>query len=808
MHSTSGKDSVYAHYALAVALVVAAVLVRWFLDPLFRSQLPFWTFWVAIGIAVWRGGLGPALVAGVLGFLAGDYFFVDPRRDIGLASAFNLAILGAYLAVSTIICALGVVMRAAQARSEKKHQETLRQKELLERKARERESGEALLRTVLETLPVGVWILNARGEIQQGNAAGQKIWSGARYVGMNQFGEYKGWWADTGKRIEPHEWGAARAITKGEVSLDEEIQIEAFNGARKFILHAAVPLRERPGDAVTGAIVVNQDITRRKRAEDALRHQNCRIALLHEAAAHLLSSESPGSEIAGLYQRVGEFFQADAFLEYAVDERRRMLHLQVSGGIPEDSREVLAHVDFARAICHVFPERRQPVMAMNIQNSNDPAVQAVRGLGIRAYSCHPLLAGDRLLGTLAFASRHRDTFAPEDQEFFQTLARYVAVARERARLSAELQRHNEHLEELVIERTARLDESSERLRAIVETAAEGIVTIDEHGIIETVNPAAERIFGYSAAEMLWRNVKMLMAEPERSRHDDFLAQYRRTGERKVIGQGREVGGRRKDGTVFPLELAVSESWVGSKRFFTGLLRDITLRKQAEQRWRETTQELEQFSYSIIHDMRAPLRAIHGFGELLRDDPNNTLDSEGRDCLRRIMEAAQRMDQLITDALNYTKILREDLPVQAIDPLPLLRGILESYPEFQASPGVIEIAGPFPLVLANRAGLTQCFSNFLSNAIKFAKPGEPPRVRFWSEDRGAMVRLWFEDQGIGIAPDFQQRIFGMFQQLTPGQQGTGMGLALVCKVADRMRGRVGVESKLGEGSRFWLELRKP
>ncbi|WP_298435705.1 ATP-binding protein [Geobacter sp.] len=146
----------------------------------------------------------------------------------------------------------------------------------LEEKYHELLKNEAMLRLVMETLPVGVWIIDHDGLILRSNPAGEKIWGGARYVGIERYGEYRGWWAATGKRIEPHEWGAARAITKGETSLDEVIEIEAFDGRRKTILHSAVPLRDQMGKIV-GAIVVNQDITERKRAEDEVRRLNAEL---------------------------------------------------------------------------------------------------------------------------------------------------------------------------------------------------------------------------------------------------------------------------------------------------------------------------------------------------------------------------------------------------------------------------------------------------------------------------------------------------------------------------------------------------
>lgn len=263
----------------------------------------------------------------------------------------------------------------------------------------------------------------------------------------------------------------------------------------------------------------------------------------------------------------------------------------------------------------------------------------------------------------------------------------------------------------------------------------------------------------------------------------------------------------------------------------GAVVDITQQKELEMRLerlvaertarlQETVGELEHFSYTITHDMRAPLRAMQGFAGLLLNDCAN-LPPEQQDFVRRIAGSAERMDDLITDALNYSKVVREEMDLETVDPGALLRGINESYPQFQPPAAFIEIEGHFPLVLANKAGLTQCFSNLLGNAVKFVAPGVVPRVRVWAEERlaepaagidakrpaagGHMVRIWFEDNGIGIAREYQEVIFRMFQRLSKKYEGTGIGLALVRKVVERMRGRVGVESEPGGGSRFWVEL---
>lgn len=220
---------------------------------------------------------------------------------------------------------------------------------------------------------------------------------------------------------------------------------------------------------------------------------------------------------------------------------------------------------------------------------------------------------------------------------------------------------------------------------------------------------------------------------------------------------------------------------------------------------EIVNDLEHFSYTITHDLRAPLRAMHGFASMLEAESRDQLGEESRDYVRRIASAAARMDRLITDALSYSGVVRQEFTLEPIEPVRLLQGMIDSYPMFQRPAAEIIVKGELPLLMANEAGLTQCFSNLLGNAVKFVAPGTVPRVEIEAERRDGRVRLLFQDNGIGVPPEAKDRLFAMFQRLNKSYEGTGVGLALVKKVAERMGGQVGVESREGCGSCFWLEL---
>ena len=223
---------------------------------------------------------------------------------------------------------------------------------------------------------------------------------------------------------------------------------------------------------------------------------------------------------------------------------------------------------------------------------------------------------------------------------------------------------------------------------------------------------------------------------------------------------------------------------------------------------EMIAELQHVSYAITHDMRAPLRAMSTFAGIIYEglSAGAQTSPELLDSCRRIIASATRLDQLIKDALNYTKAVLQDLPLHPVDLSRLVPSLIESYPNLQADQADIRIEDPLPVVLGEESLLTQCFSNLMGNAVKFVAPGVRPQVRLRVESSGEIARIFVEDNGIGIAKDSQRRLFGMFERLTTGYEGTGIGLAIVRKVVERMGGKVGVISELGRGSRFWVELK--
>jgi signal transduction histidine kinase len=224
----------------------------------------------------------------------------------------------------------------------------------------------------------------------------------------------------------------------------------------------------------------------------------------------------------------------------------------------------------------------------------------------------------------------------------------------------------------------------------------------------------------------------------------------------------------------------------------------------------TNQQLEAFVYSIAHDLRAPLRAMQGFSSLLIEIAGANLNEQGKDYANRISKAAQFMDALLTDLLDFSRLSQQQVELTSVH----LQGVVESVlfrlqKDIRDKNAHVESLGPWPDVMAHKPTLAQVLFNLISNALKFFPANAPPFVQVRAEEKGKFIRVWVEDKGLGIAAHHQAEIFRLFTRLDGEKySGTGIGLAIVQKGVERMGGHVGVESILGQGSRFWLELKKP
>lgn len=754
------RSSAVYHYGVAAIVTVGALLLRWSLIPVLGLNLPYLTIYPAIVIIAVRFGLGPAVLSTVLGFGGAEWFLVAPGQ--GWSLSLSLFVRAAIVLASGVyIGYVGERLRTTIARAESEATAaqllsgaveaaangiavTDREGRLLwvnaafsqltgyspadvvGQSSRVLKSGRhppEVYRQMWDTILRGeVWrgeivnrrkdgslyneemtitpIRSAGGDITHFIAVKQDVTarhaaeealraSEHRLNRAQEIGHLGSWeldlrtnrltWSDEAYRlfgfapqafvvtydvflnaVHPDDRAAvdaayARSVREGRDHYEIEHRIvRPATGEVRVVHEKCEHFRDEAGGIIK-SIGMAHDITERKRAEDAVRRHNERLMLLHETAEDLLGAADPAGAVTTLQERLRQHQAADEVL----------LFRAMPGPEPR------LQLERARTVSPLAVELESKLTLEPV------TARFVRTLGDGCYVYYPLLMADQLLGGLVFA-RQRGEFDTLTQDFFQTIARNLALALDRARLVNELRMHASNLERLVKERTAKLQ--------------------------------------------------------------------------------------------------------------------------------EMVSELEHFSYTITHDMRAPLRAMQGFGELMmEEDCGQCAKGESRDYLRRIVSAARRMDQLITDALSYSRIVRGDLELSVVNPTTLVRDILESYPQFQPPKAEIRLDGELPAVMGSEAMLTQVFSNLLGNAVKFVKPGVVPVVRISAEIHDHVVRIWVSDNGIGIPAPLQARVFDMFSRLSHQYEGTGIGLAIVRKAVERMRGRIGVDSEPERGSRFWVEL---
>jgi PAS domain S-box-containing protein len=343
----------------------------------------------------------------------------------------------------------------------------------------------------------------------------------------------------------------------------------------------------------------------------------------------------------------------------------------------------------------------------------------------------------------------------------------------------------------------------ERFRATVESAPAAMVMIDHSGTIVLVNAQTENLFGYPRSELLGQRVEMLVPERFRRGHPAMREAFFVDPQARRMGAGRDLFGLRRDGHEFPVEIGLNPIRTDEGVFVLSAIVDITERKKSEEQIRryaieleKSNRELDQFAYSASHDLKAPLRAVHNLAQWLEEDAGSLLPKSSQEHLSLLRQRVARMEGLLTDLLAYSRVGRVQHEPQLVQLEQLVRDVIEF---LAPPPGFHFQVAELPALWIQRPPMEQVFRNLIGNAIKHHDRSDGT-IAIASEDRGDCIELFVRDDGPGIAAEYHEQVFQMFQTLKPRDEveGSGMGLALVKKIVENQGGRIKLDSAPGHG----------
>ncbi|KAA2213692.1 PAS domain S-box protein [Teichococcus oryzae] len=847
-----------------------------------------------------------------------------PRRAI-LAQWRSVLLWQAAFGVPAALALGGLVLLAfRQSRQAAAAQEALHIEATRREAAEALQQSEAQLRQVVATLDLGAFMARRPdGTITYWSAGCERLfgWSAAEALGRRAQALLH-----TAFPLPPEEIAAALE-RNGEWT--GEVRQQARDG-REIVVAVRTVLRRDAPEGGAGLVEAMVDITGRRQAEAALRERSRRLSLLSDAAGGLLLADGLETVLERLFRTLSRDFAADVLLSCALEPAGDRLRLSACFGLePEQLRALRLEEAPCGPVAQTGHDSRRAAADM----PQEPAVRALRALGLRACLSFPLRKGSRQIGTLAFASRRQDRFSEEDTAFFGTIAQYVAVVAERLHAEDALREaehrsralleaapvsialiepdslgflvvNNRACQQLGFDRAAldrlrlpdieaepgaheaafrRLMEAgpaapslefearlrgasgalldmqvhAERitlgsrslvycawvdvteqtrgrrallqreaqLRSILETVPDAMVVIDARGRIASFSAAAARLFGWSEAEAAGMNVSMLMPQPDRERHDGYLERYLDTGERRIIGIGRVVTGQRRDGTTFPMELSVGEVNLPGTRLFTGFIRDLSERFEAQRRMQDLQAELlhvsrlsaaGEMASALAHELNQPLTAIassvRAAQRMLQASPQAAqLPPRAVEAMERAAGQSLRAGQIVRRLRDF--VLKSDAERQ-VAALPALIEEASALALVGARQRGVQVAfrldPALPPVLVDRIQVQQVLLNLIRNAIEAMTdtPGHdgpgPHELTIGAAPHDAEhLEVTVADTGPGLAPPIAARLFEPFVSTKPG--GMGVGLSICRSIVEAHGGRLWAEDRPGGGTVFRFTL---
>jgi PAS domain S-box-containing protein len=346
-----------------------------------------------------------------------------------------------------------------------------------------------------------------------------------------------------------------------------------------------------------------------------------------------------------------------------------------------------------------------------------------------------------------------------------------------------------------------------RFRGVLETGPDAIVLVDASGRMVLVNSETERLFGYTREELLGEFVELLVPKRFHPGHPGHRSKYFHTPQTRPMGIGLELSGRRKDASEFPVEISLSPLSIEDTQMAMAAIRDVSARKHTEEALKAANSELEAFTYSVSHDLRAPIRQIEGFSKILAEHLGEEVDDKAAQYLRRIQEGSQQMGRLVDDLLHLAQLGRQDTKPRSVSLNHLISEVLTDLRGEITERGIECRVEPLPTAVCDAGLIRVVFTNLLSNAVKYTRPRERALIEVGQTVRAGKPVIYVRDNGVGFDMKYSDKLFGVFQRLHRAEEfeGTGVGLATVRRIIHKHNGMIWAEAALNEGATFFFTL---